>query len=120
MIPSPAIRKVFQGVANRPQLFRMFDRHAQRANRWNGDAAPFYSGEWFEIGETEHAGERRWRNRLCLARALRPVRSVHPRICDPGDLGRPPVSGSTKLTAIAIPPWSSARARTSRSISPSR
>lgn len=57
MIPSPAIRKVFQGVANRPQLFRMFDRHAQRANRWNGDAAPFYSGEWFEIGETSAVGE---------------------------------------------------------------
>ncbi|AVH45440.1 DUF1419 domain-containing protein [Agrobacterium tumefaciens] len=54
MIPSPAIRKVFQGVASRQQMFRMFDRHAQRPNRWDRDAAPFYSGEWFEIGETEH------------------------------------------------------------------
>ncbi|NEJ81544.1 DUF1419 domain-containing protein [Rhizobium leguminosarum] len=54
MIPSPAIRKVFQGVASRQQMFRMFDRHAQRPNRWDGDAAPFYAGEWFEIGDTEH------------------------------------------------------------------
>ncbi|MBY5868646.1 DUF1419 domain-containing protein [Rhizobium leguminosarum] len=54
MIPSPATAKVFQGVASRQQMFRMFDRHAQRPNRWDGDAAPFYSGEWFEIGETEH------------------------------------------------------------------
>ena len=54
MNPSPAIRKVFQGVASRQQMFRMFDRHAQRPNRWEGDAAPLYAGEWFEIGETEH------------------------------------------------------------------
>ncbi|MBY2939545.1 DUF1419 domain-containing protein [Rhizobium leguminosarum] len=54
MIPSPAIAKVFQGVASRQQMFRMFDRHAQRPNRWDGDAAPFYADEWFEIGETEH------------------------------------------------------------------
>lgn len=54
MIPSPATAKVFQGVASRQQMFRMFDRHAQRPNRWDGDAAPLYAGEWFEIGETEH------------------------------------------------------------------
>ncbi|MEB3046306.1 DUF1419 domain-containing protein [Rhizobium mulingense] len=54
MNPSPAIRKVFQGVATRQQMFRMFDRHAQRPNRWHGDAAPLYAGEWFEIGEVEH------------------------------------------------------------------
>lgn len=54
MIPSPAIRKVFQGVASRHQMFRMFDRHAQRPNRWDGDASPLYAGEWFEISETEH------------------------------------------------------------------
>ncbi|PDT82183.1 DUF1419 domain-containing protein [Sinorhizobium sp. BJ1] len=54
MNPSPAIRKVFQGVASRQQMFRMFDRHAQRPNRWESDAAPLYAGEWFEIGETEH------------------------------------------------------------------
>jgi len=54
MNPSSAIRKVFQGVASRQQMFRMFDRHAQRPNRWEDDAAPLYAGEWFEIAETEH------------------------------------------------------------------
>jgi len=54
MNPSPAIRKVFQGVASRPQMFRLFDRHSQRPNRWEDDATPLYAGEWFEIGEVEH------------------------------------------------------------------
>ncbi|MFK0278610.1 DUF1419 domain-containing protein [Ensifer sp. NPDC090286] len=54
MNSSPAIRKVFQGVASRQQMFRMFDRHAHRLNRWEGDATPLYAGEWFEIGEAEH------------------------------------------------------------------
>jgi len=54
MIPSPAVRKVFHGVAIRQQMFRMFDRHAQRPNRWNDDASPLSAGEWFEIGEAEH------------------------------------------------------------------
>ncbi|AYG64323.1 MULTISPECIES: DUF1419 domain-containing protein [Rhizobium] len=49
-----SIRKVFQGVATRPQMFRMFDRHVQRPNRWDGDATPLYAGEWFEIAEAEH------------------------------------------------------------------
>lgn len=48
MIPSSATAKVFQGVASRQQMFPMFDRHAQRPKRWDGDAAPFYAGEWFE------------------------------------------------------------------------
>lgn len=48
------VRKVFQGVADRRQMFRMFDRHAQRPNRWEGDAAALYRGEWFEIGAVEH------------------------------------------------------------------
>lgn len=50
----PAIRKVFQGIAPRQQMFRMFDRHAQRPNRWEGDASPLYAGEWFEIAEDQH------------------------------------------------------------------
>ncbi|MBB2687791.1 UNVERIFIED_ORG: hypothetical protein GGD47_005434 [Rhizobium etli] len=54
MNSSPVIRKVFQGVASRQQMFRMFDRHAQRPNRWDGDTAALYAGEWFEIGEAEH------------------------------------------------------------------
>ncbi|MEH6953010.1 DUF1419 domain-containing protein (plasmid) [Nitrobacter sp. NHB1] len=47
------IRKVFQGTADRRQMFRMFDRHAQRPNRSPDDGA-LYRGEWFEIGEAEH------------------------------------------------------------------
>jgi hypothetical protein len=54
MNPSPAIRKVFQGVATRQQMFRMFDRHAQRPDRWAGDASPLYAGEWFEITDAEN------------------------------------------------------------------
>jgi hypothetical protein len=53
MIPSP-IRKVYQGIADRRQMFRMFDRHAQRPSRPEIDVAALYSGEWFEIGQVEH------------------------------------------------------------------
>ncbi|MGO4317780.1 DUF1419 domain-containing protein [Agrobacterium sp. MCAB5] len=48
------IRKVFEGVADRRQMFRMFDRHAQRPSRWQGDDSALYCGEWFEIDEREH------------------------------------------------------------------
>jgi hypothetical protein len=48
------IRKVYQGVADRRQMFRMFDRHAQRPNRWEGDDGALYCGEWFEIGPSSH------------------------------------------------------------------
>jgi hypothetical protein len=48
------IRKVFQGVADRRQMFRMFDRHARRPDRVEGDDSPLYRGEWFEIGQIEH------------------------------------------------------------------
>ncbi|MGF0524061.1 DUF1419 domain-containing protein [Agrobacterium pusense] len=49
-----AIRKVYQGVADRHQMFRNFDRHAQRPHRFEGDASALYAGEWFEITEREH------------------------------------------------------------------
>lgn len=48
------IRKVFQGIADRRQMFRMFDRHAQRPHRFEDAAAPLYRGEWFEIAKPEH------------------------------------------------------------------
>ncbi len=48
------IRKVYQGIADRRQMFRMFDRHAQRPNRWGCDDSALYRGEWFEIGEACH------------------------------------------------------------------
>ncbi|TCP80757.1 MULTISPECIES: DUF1419 domain-containing protein [unclassified Rhizobium] len=54
MNTSPKIRKVFQGVATRQQMFRMFDRHAQRPDRWDGDASPRYAFEWFEITDAEN------------------------------------------------------------------
>ncbi len=53
MTPSP-IRKIYQGAADRRQMFRMFDRHAQRPNRWERDDSALYRGEWFEIGRTEY------------------------------------------------------------------
>ncbi|NNG71881.1 DUF1419 domain-containing protein [Rhizobium laguerreae] len=49
-----AIRKVYQGVADRHQMFRLFDRHAQRPHRFEDDAPALYAGEWFEITEREH------------------------------------------------------------------
>jgi hypothetical protein len=54
MTLSADIRKVFQGVADRRQMFRMFDRHAQRPNRWESDDSALYRGEWFEIGKADH------------------------------------------------------------------
>lgn len=53
MTPSP-IRKIYQGIADHRQMFRMFDRHAQRPNRFEDDAATLYRGEWFEISRAEH------------------------------------------------------------------
>jgi hypothetical protein len=54
MSTQSAVRKVFQGVVTRHDMFRLFDRHSQRPNRWEDDAAPLYAGEWFEISEAEH------------------------------------------------------------------
>lgn len=48
------IRKVYQGIADRRQMFRMFDRHAQRPNRFEDDAGALYRGEWFETDRTSH------------------------------------------------------------------
>jgi hypothetical protein len=54
MMTLSTIRKIFEGVTDRRQMFRMFDRHAQRPNRWEGDDSVLYCGEWFEVGEVEH------------------------------------------------------------------
>ncbi len=45
-----SIRKIYQGPADRRQMFRLFDRHAQRPSHSSGDGS-LYSGEWFEIDE---------------------------------------------------------------------
>ena len=54
MTTAPAIRKVFQGVADRRQMYRMFDRHTGRTTHNADDATTLYAGEWFEIDEAEH------------------------------------------------------------------
>jgi len=54
MNPSSPIRKVYQGIADRRQMFRMFDRHGQRPNRWESDDSALFRGEWFEIAKVEH------------------------------------------------------------------
>ncbi|WP_336057186.1 DUF1419 domain-containing protein [Nitratireductor sp. CH_MIT9313-5] len=48
------IRKIYFGVADRRQMFRLFDRHAQRPNRWQNDDDALFAGEWFEIARPEH------------------------------------------------------------------
>lgn len=48
------IRKIYFGIADRRQMFRLFDRHAQRPNRWEHDDSPLFAGEWFEIARSEH------------------------------------------------------------------
>jgi hypothetical protein len=50
----PIIRKVFQGVATRHEMYRMFNRHRGDPSYGAGDAAPLFAGEWFEIAEAEH------------------------------------------------------------------
>lgn len=55
MTSKPNPRKVFQGVAKRADMFRMFDRHAKRPAPLTGDQSVFYAGEWFEIDETSYS-----------------------------------------------------------------
>lgn len=50
----PSICKIYQGIADRRQMFRLFDRHAERPNRDEGNSGTLYSGEWFEIARAEH------------------------------------------------------------------
>jgi len=45
------IRKVYQGIADRRQMFRMFGRHARRPDPRHGNDGDLYRGEWFEIDE---------------------------------------------------------------------
>ena len=48
-------RKIFQGVAKRADMFRLFDRHRDRPNRFDGDQSGVYAGEWFEIDEISYS-----------------------------------------------------------------
>lgn len=54
MTPITSPRKVFQGIAKRSDMFRMFDRHAKRPNRHDRDQSAVYAGEWFEIDEVSY------------------------------------------------------------------
>jgi hypothetical protein len=49
-----SIRKIYFGVTDRRQMFRLFDRHAQRPGRWQNDDSALFAGEWFEIARAEH------------------------------------------------------------------
>ena len=48
-----SIRKIYFGVADRRQMYRLFDRHAQRPDRWQNDDSALFAGEWFEIARAE-------------------------------------------------------------------
>ncbi len=50
----PTIRKIFQGIATRHEMHRLFNRHRGDPTDGAGDAAPLFAGEWFEIAEPEH------------------------------------------------------------------
>lgn len=49
-----SIRRIYQSTADRRQMSRLFDRHAQRPNRWAEDDSAVYPGKWFEIDEPSH------------------------------------------------------------------
>ncbi len=48
------IRKIYQGIADRRQMFRLFDRHEQHPDRFEHDAGVPYTGEWFEVAVDDH------------------------------------------------------------------
>lgn len=54
MTLSLRIRKVFQGVPDRRQMFRMLDRHEQHPDRTGGNTDSLYAGEWFEVAEDDY------------------------------------------------------------------
>ena len=54
MHTSPNIRKVFEGVATRQDMYRMFNRHRGNPAMAAGEARHLFAGEWFEIAESEH------------------------------------------------------------------
>lgn len=54
MHTSPTVRKIFEGVATRPEMYRMFNRHRGDPAMAEGDAPHLFAGEWFEIAEREH------------------------------------------------------------------
>ncbi len=54
MFNPPAIRKVFEGVASRQEMYALFNRHNQSPFDDDRLAGRRYVGEWFEITEDDH------------------------------------------------------------------
>jgi hypothetical protein len=54
MFNPPAIRKVFEGVANRDEMYVLFNRNSQSPFDDDRLAGRRYVGEWFEITEADH------------------------------------------------------------------
>ena len=50
----PTIRKIFEGVATRAEMFRMFNRHRGDPAVVESDAEHLFAGEWFEIAECDY------------------------------------------------------------------
>src|SRR5258708_22103406 len=51
---SSAIRKIFEGVASRREMYRMFNRHRGAPAVADGDAGDLFAGEWFEVAERDY------------------------------------------------------------------
>jgi hypothetical protein len=47
-------RKIFEGVASRPEFYAMMNRHAQAPFEEARLSGRLYAGEWFEITDTDH------------------------------------------------------------------
>ena len=54
MHTSSAIRKIFEGVTSRHEMYRMFNRHRGAPAVADGDAGDLFAGEWFEIAECDY------------------------------------------------------------------
>jgi hypothetical protein len=54
MHTSPSIRKVFEGVATRHEMYRLFNRHRGDPAMAVGEGQHLFASEWFEIAECDH------------------------------------------------------------------
>ena len=54
MHTSSAIRKIFEGVVSRREMYRMFNRHRGAPAMADCDAGDLFAGEWFEIAECDY------------------------------------------------------------------
>lgn len=54
MFNPPTMRKVFEGVASRHEMYALFNRHRQSPFGNDRISGRRYVGEWFEISEADH------------------------------------------------------------------